>query len=108
MSERLLPCGACLRHVRCSELVCPFYGAAGSKAEPPSTEPFRRLAAAAAVAASVASLSSSGSGCGTSGTLFYGSAGIPIAEDAGGGDAEAPSGALFYGSAPFDNGITCK
>jgi hypothetical protein len=119
MAERLVPCGACLRHIRCTEVACPFCGAVGSIGVQPAREPFRRMAAAAAVAAGVVALtgcSSSSSAATTtdggadstgddlgddgSAVVFYGAAG-PI------GDGSA---AVFYGgpfphqdaAAPFD------
>jgi hypothetical protein len=67
MAERLIPCRECLRHVRCSELACPFCGAVVSTCPQPSSEPFRRLAAAAAVAAGVAALTATGCSTNTSG-----------------------------------------
>jgi hypothetical protein len=116
MAERLTLCGACRRHVRCSEVACPFCRAAVSTApQPPPREPFARLAAAAAVAAGVAALT----GCAKSvpATGVGGDGGL--LEDAGNGDTEdngatdAGSGIFFYGAAFDDdaslvNGLTCK
>src|SRR5580658_10466172 len=112
MDDRLVPCNACLRHVRCAEVACPFCGAALSTGPMPSREPFRRMAAAAAVAAGVAALTGCGdSGGHGSGTAFYGSPGI--SNDAGDDtgslgvfygapNPEDASLVAFYGSASFD------
>lgn len=108
MAERLVACGACMRHVKCSEVACPFCGAAVSPAPQPSREPFARLAAAAAVAAGVTALA--GTGCSTpaSPTPFYGGSGPPP-EDAGIGSTEDVSAITFYGSpGPISSGITCR
>jgi hypothetical protein len=106
MAERLVACGACMRHVKCSEIACPFCGAAVSTAPQPSREPFARLAAAAAVAAGVTGLT--GAGCGTpaSPSAFDGGSGPP--EDAGIVSTEDVSAVTFYGSPGVGNGITCR
>jgi len=88
MGGRLVPCGACSRHVRCSEVACPFCGGAVSMAPIPSREPFRRLAAAAAVVALT--------GCATGGSSLPPYGAPPFVED----DASiGPSN---------NNGVTCK
>jgi hypothetical protein len=108
MADQLIPCSACLRHVRRAEVACPFCGAAVSTAPQPPREPFRRLAAAAAVAAGVAALtgcsdSSSGSG---SGTGFYGSPGVleDSGEDSGNPSGGDGSAVAFYGGPQIDAG----
>jgi hypothetical protein len=114
MAERLTLCGACGRHVLCSEVTCPFCRAAVSMApHQPPREPFARLAAAAAVAAGVGALA----GCAKSvpATGVGGDGGL--LEDAGNGDTEdngasdAGSGIVFYGAAFEDASLvngTCK
>jgi hypothetical protein len=70
----LVPCRACLRHVKSSEVSCPFCGAAapassfpsGAASSFPSGAAYPRLAAAAAVAASVVTLTSCRSSTATS------------------------------------------
>jgi hypothetical protein len=98
MAERLIPCGACLRHVRRSEAACPFCGAAVSMGPPAQRELFRRMAATAAVAAGVAALTECSSGGGPA---------PGPSEGFGGGS----SGSLAppYGAFPVPgNGITCR
>jgi hypothetical protein len=90
MAERLVSCEACLRHVRSSEVACPFCGAVVSPGPQPTIEPFRRLAVAAAVAAGVAALTGCGSGAGSS--VGFGGSLIPP-----------------YGGGPIPgNGMTCR
>ncbi len=107
MAEQLVPCGACLRHVRRAEVACPFCGAAVSTAPQAPREPFRRLAAAAAVAAGVAALTGCSSGSGSA-SSFYGSP-CPCVpedsgEDSGNNFGEGGSAVVFYGSPQIDAG----
>jgi hypothetical protein len=120
MAERLLLCGGCQRHVRCSEVTCPFCGIAVSTAPTPPREPFQRMAAAAAVAAGVAALT--GTGCSAanaggasydgSGPLGDGASGLFDASVGGGEDGSIPfptSMVVFYGGPGVvtSSGATC-
>jgi hypothetical protein len=89
MADALAPCSSCIRHIRGSESICPFCGAAASPRPRQATEIFPRLAAAAAVAAGVASLVSCSHE--TSASSFYGAAGIPGGEESSGSDGGTSS-----------------
>lgn len=106
MAEWLIPCAACLRHVRRSEAACPFCGAAVSMGPPPQRELFRRMAAAAAVAAGVAALTK----CSSGGSASDGSGvGFEDGSDEGSGGGSSGSLAPPYGAFPVPgNGITCR
>ena len=96
MGERLVPCEGCSRHVRCSEVACPFCGGTSITSPQPSREPFLRLAAAAAVATGVAA-----------------SIGCASAGNSGGGSGSSigpPYGAFPVDASlePSGNGITCR
>jgi len=116
MPALLVICSGCSRHIKVSEVACPFCSAAASSARPSTGEPFRRMAAAAAVAAGVTSLTAcasstpGGSSSTTSTTMtssinmsttvFYGTTSIPEVDAAGDTSAEdAPSVVAFYGIA---------
>jgi hypothetical protein len=97
MTERLIPCAACSRHVKASDAECPFCRASMLTVSAPATTPYRRMAAAAAVAAGVVALT----GCGSS------SGGSASGDDASTADDASPFGddasvGTFYGIASFD------
>jgi hypothetical protein len=76
MSDSMLPCSVCHRHVKHEAAVCPFCGAAFAVATLPTSPPGTRLVAAAAVGAVVGAAMGLG-GCSTSHpnmTAFYGAA----------------------------------
>ncbi len=122
MTEQLVECGACHRHVWSHETACPFCGAGTAGARAGSTElPFRRMAVAAVVAAGVAAVASTGCSSSSNGIPFYGNPGM-TGEDAsqpsdsggsssggsstssGGGATDGPSVVAFYGNPFFDAG----
>jgi hypothetical protein len=120
MTEQLVACGACHRHVWSHETACPFCGAGTAGARVGSAElPFRRMAVAAVVAAGVAAAASTGCSS-TSSVAFYGAPGMP-GDDASqpsegggsssggsstssGGATDGPSVVAFYGNPFFDAG----
>ncbi len=101
MTERLVQCPACSRHVKSRDPACPFCGARMTAARASSRAPFERMKAAAAVAAGVAAIAA----CADTEVLLP--ARTSVSNDAGssGGDDEdsgfqpGPSGVVFYGSA---------
>jgi hypothetical protein len=113
MADRFVLCAACSRHVKAQDAACPFCGASFSSASssrPSTSEPFRRMAAAAAVAAGVAAAtgcSQHSNGAPSVGTFYGIATPVDSGEDAGGGgsDFDAPSTVTFYGIAtPVDAG----
>jgi hypothetical protein len=94
MTERLVQCPACSRHVKSDDPACPFCGArmtGMSGTRGPAGETFQRMKAAAAVAAGVAALVA----CADTEVL------LPSRSDdaSDGGSLEPPpSGVVFYGS----------
>ena len=102
MTERLVQCPGCSRHVKSRDAACPFCGARMTTAGAPSRTPFERMKTAAAVAAGVAAIAA----CADTEVLLP-SLGRPfVSNDAGssGGDDQdsgfepGPSGVVFYGS----------
>jgi hypothetical protein len=105
MTDRLVACTTCSRHVKSSDAACPFCGAPLLRAAAPPRELFRRMSAAAAVAAGVTALSACDDTM-VSVTPYYGAAGpsdgasVFTGDDAFTGPASTgpPSGVTFYGS----------
>ena len=101
MTERLIPCAACSRHVKASDAECPFCRASMLAVSAPATAPYRRMTAAAAVAAGVVALT----GCSSSSDGSRASA-----DDASTGDDSSvgndASVGVFYGLATFDASLT--
>ena len=101
MTERLIPCAACSRHVKASDAECPFCRASMLAVSAPATAPYRRMTAAAAVAAGVVAIT----GCSSSSDGSR----APGDDASTGGDSSVGDDAsvgVFYGLATFDGSTT--
>lgn len=99
MSDALVPCASCQRHVRASTDACPFCGAAHAPVEVPE-RPARARLSRAAVFALGATLGATG--CETAVPL-YGAPAPPLdasADVADVVDADADAVAVRYGAPP--------
>ena len=117
MATRLRPCGACARHVRVTDPVCPFCGATGAESGGSSAAELARPLSHAAVlfvgattlaacAGGPGDLSSSSGGSGTSGSGSSsssgssGSSGDTTSSSSSGEPEPDPLPVPMYGPAP--------
>jgi hypothetical protein len=94
VSEQLILCDECARHVKVWEKTCPFCGAESFR--PSVRDPFRRIAAAAAVAAGVTALTACSSDRSTGA--------IDMSSQDGSATMTFTSTAVMYG---YPGGVDC-